>query len=438
MQGYISTSLTLLVGIGVLIGLTVCVFAGPIVRSCFKGPAELLLPTTLALRIASVAFILQFLTQVMLSIPTALQRFEILNMVRAGSEAFRIAGAVVLLWLGYGLPSLMGMVLLASLSACLAYAIAAKKLLPELNIVPGFSRSHLGSLLRHSRYVVLANAGNQVVSAADVFLIGYFLPVANVAYYAIGYALAQRVSIFVNNVVSVVFPAASSFAGADQADKVRELYLRGMKLCATVGCFPVLALSIFSRPFLMYWLGSDYAREGALVLSLLAIGFLINSFSYVPYQVLQSTHHADTAAKAITAYAILNVTLFCFLIPRFGIVGAAAGFLIAQLLFVPVFIQRANQLLGLRWTAVLRVSYFQPLLAAGLAGGFCWACRSWVTSFNTLAAVVATGLIVYTLLVMLAVVDPRERAVCVFLVNRWISYVGLRKSAAPEEGCING
>jgi len=433
MQGYVSTSLTLLVGIGALIGATVCVFAGPIVRICFRGSAELLPLTVLALRIASVAFILQFLTQVMLSVPTAMQRFEIVNMVRAGSEALRIAGAVVLLWLGYGLPSLMGMVLVASLSACIAYAIAAKKLIPALNIVPGFSRSHLGSLLTHSKYVVLANAGNQVVSAADVFLIGYFLPVANVAYYGIGYTLAQRMSIFVNNVVSVVFPAASSFSGAEQAGKVRELYLRGMKLCATVGCFPALGLAIFSRPFLMYWLGSDYAREGALVLALLALWFLINSFSYVPYQVLQSTHHADTAAKAIAAYTILNVTLFLLLIPRFGIVGAATGFLIAQLVFVPLFMQRANRLLGVPWKAVLSVSYLRPFFAASLAGAVCWLCRPWVSSFGTLAAAVAIGGTVYTLLVALAVLDPGERAASILLVNRWISQVRHRRSAVATE-----
>jgi O-antigen/teichoic acid export membrane protein len=307
-----------------------------------------------------------------------------------------------------------------------------------LNLVPGFSRSHLGSLLRHSKYVVAASAGNGVVSSADVFLIGYFLPVASVAYYAIGYTLAQRMSTFVNNVVSVVFPAASSFAGAEQAANVRELYLRGMKLCATVGGFPALALAIFSRPFLLYWLGPDYAREGTAVLSLLALGFLINSFSYVPYQVLQSTRHADTAATAIAAYAVLNVTLFLILIPRFGVVGAAAGFLIAQLIFVPLFMNRANQLLGVRWKLVLGVSYFRPLLATSLAGAVCWVCRPSVSSFSTLAAAVAIGLTVYALSVVLAVVDLRERAAGIVLFKRWLSCLRPRTAATPTEAGING
>src|SRR5689334_16820105 len=104
-QKYFSTSLTVLVGIGVLIGVFVCILAPAIVRTGFKGPRELTESAVLALRIASVAFILQFLTQALSAVPTAVQRFEIVNLVRAGTEALRIVGTMGLLFLGRGLPS---------------------------------------------------------------------------------------------------------------------------------------------------------------------------------------------------------------------------------------------------------------------------------------------------------------------------------------------
>jgi len=91
-QTYFSTSLTVLVGIGAAIGVFVCILAPLIVRSSFKGPEELTESAVLALRIASLAFILQFLTQVLSAVPTAAQRFEIVNLVRAGTEALRILG----------------------------------------------------------------------------------------------------------------------------------------------------------------------------------------------------------------------------------------------------------------------------------------------------------------------------------------------------------
>lgn len=420
MQNYLSTSLTLLVGIGLLIAVFVCLLADPIVRHCFKGPAELTAPTILALRVASVAFVLQFLVQVVSAIPAAVQRFEILNLVRAGSEALRIVGTVALLSLGYGLPSLMVMVLLASFCALLAYGVAARRLVPALKVVPGFSRSHFHSLFRHSKYVMVGNVGNQVVSTADNFLIGYFLPVANLAYYGIAHAIAQRLWGFVGNMVSVVFPAASTFTGAGQQEQLKQLYLRGMKVGAAAACFPVVTLCMFSRPFLLYWLGPDYAQEGAVVLSLLTLGFLLNSFSHVPYQVLQSTYHAATAAKGTVAYAIVNLTLFVLLIPPFGIVGASAGFLIAQFLYVPWFVQTANRLLGLRWRTVVAVSYLPVFLATGVTALACWACRPWVHSLFTVALAVAASFLVYASLGFVLVLDAKDKVACRLLLHRWV------------------
>lgn len=419
MQSYFSTSLTVLAGIGAAIGLGINLFAVPLVHTFFRGNPELIPGTTIALRIAGIAFLLQFLNQVMLSIPTALQRFEIVNLIRAVSELARIGAMVGLLYLGSDLPVLMTAVILLSLGTCIAYSVASKMLLPELSFRPCFSRSHLSSLLRHSRYIVLANAGSQMVSMADVSLIGYFLPVANVAYYSVPFLLAQRLWVFVANVVSVVFPAASSFSGAEEPWKVREVYLRGMKLCALAASFPAIALAIFSRPFLLYWLGADYAQKGSLVLMLSSIGFLINSFSYAPYQVLQGTQHARTAAKGMMAYMCLNLVLFVIFIPAMGIVGAAVGFLVSQLLFVPAFVGRANRLFGAKWATVLRVAYARPLLAAFAAGALCYALRFLVHSMFSLAIVVVAGAVLYLLLIPFFVLDGRERETCQFLFLRW-------------------
>lgn len=426
MQRYLSTSLTVLVGIGAGIALLVFMLADMIVRHCFKGSASLAPSTVLALRIASMAFILQFLIQVASSIPAAAQRFEIINLVRAGSEGLRIIVTVVLLALGFGLPSLMAVVIFASLCACVGYALASRRLIPALRLRPGFSQRHLLSLLRHSRYVLIVNLSNQLVGTMDNLLIGVFLPIANVAYYAIAYTLAQRLWTFVANLISVVFPAASAFAGAERQDQLKQLYLRGMKVAACAGCFPAVALCLFSQPFLLYWLGPDYAKQGAPVLSLLALGFLVNSFTYVPYQVLQSTHYAGTAAKGSIIYGAINLGLFFVFIPRFGIIGAATAFLLGQILFVPWFIKKANRLLGVGWRTLFAASYARVFIAAALACSACWFFRVWVDSILTLAVVITAGLVLYVLLAATLVLDSTEKEACRALVQRWTAFLPAR------------
>jgi O-antigen/teichoic acid export membrane protein len=430
-QEYVSTSMTLLLGIGLLIGAIVSLLAGPIVRACFKGTGALMEPTILSLRIASFAFILQFFCQVASAVPAAAQRFEILNFVRSFSDFLRIAGTVLLISLGMGLPALMCAILFSILCACAGYTLAAKKLLPSLQMRPGFSQTAFRSLIHHSKYVLVSNASNQLVATADNFLIGCFLPVSNVAYYGIAYALAQRLWGVIGNAVSVVFPAASAFSGADREADVRELYLRGMKLAAAIGCFPALAVCIYSGKFLLFWLGPEYASHGATVLALLTAGFLVNSFTQVPYQVLQSTKHADTAAKGAMWYTALNLTLYVILIPPFGILGAAGAFFCAQVLFVPWFIGKANALLGIEWGTLVRASYarvFPPAIAGGLV---CWVCRPWVHSFLTLAPAAGLGFLVYLLSSLVLVMDTRERAAIQLLLGRWRSLLQLRWSRVP-------
>jgi O-antigen/teichoic acid export membrane protein len=426
MQAFFSTSLTVLMLVGLFIGGTVCLFAALIVRRFLQVPPEMAGAAVLSLRIASAAFVLQFFCQVVSAIPTAMQRFEILNLVRAGSEAMRVLGTVLLLHLGYGLPSLMGMVLCASLCASLGYAFAAKRLLPGLSLMPGFSPSRLRTLIRHSRHVVIANTSNQIVGSVDTFLIGYFLPVANLAYYGIAYSLAQKLWGFVSNAVSVIFPAASAFGSVDQTEHLTQLYLRGMKFSAAMACFPAAALCMFSRPFLMLWLGPDYAREGTPVLILLTMAFALSSFTSVPYQVLQATHYAHTAAVSSLSYMVINVILFSLLIPPLGIVGAALAFLTAQLLFVPWFIHRANCLLHLRWRSLLAASLAPVLLATGIGSLVCWLCRPYVHSFFSLALAGAAGFTAYAFVGSLVILDSRERETCMFLLRRWVSMLAGR------------
>jgi len=227
-----------------------------------------------------------------------------------------------------------------------------------------------------------------------------------------------------------VFPAASAFSGTQEREQLNELYLRGMKLAAAVGAFPAIALAAFSRPFLLLWLGPEYAGEGATVLSILAIGFLLNSLTQVPFQVLQSTRHVDVTSKASMGYAALNLGLFAVLIPSLGIRGAAIAFAASQVLFVPWFIGKANRLLDVGWPVVLRTSYTQVFFATALSTVVCWLVRPWVHTFLTLTVAVALSGVVYLTAVLTLVLEGKERAALLLVMQRGLSL--LPRRAAPE------
>jgi O-antigen/teichoic acid export membrane protein len=436
-QQYVSTALTTLLTAGIVAGIAVFLAATPLVHYLFKDTAELTGKAVLALRIASIAFILQFVIQVVSSVCIAAQKFEIVNSVRVASEVLRIGGTIAILAGGGGLPALLAWVMFTSLFLCVAYAVASKRIVPSLDFRPRFSRRHLHSLLHHSKYVVITNVSNQVAGSADNVILGAFLPVANQAYYGIAYTLAQRFWVLVANISSVVFPAASAFSANARPDQVRELYLRGSKIAAAAACFPAFALCLFSRPFLLYWLGPEYADHGALVLSLLILGFMVNAFSLVAYQVLQSTHYVSTAARASVVYVIVNVAMFVACIPKFGLAGASAGFLAAQLLFVPWFVMKANRLLEVKWRELIFAAYLRVFLISVGACGISWLLHPWVRSLFTLGVAVAVGLCSYALLSYVFVLDEEEKAACRLLVHRLASVLDIRKAAISKAAAIN-
>jgi O-antigen/teichoic acid export membrane protein len=430
-QGYVGTSFALYAVTGLLIGLLASVLARWVVTRFLNVPLDLQHTVTLSFWIASAAFLFRFVGQVPAAIPIAAQRFDIANFLNVGSEATRIVGVLGVLYLGHFLVGVMMVTVVASFLFCGASFIAARRLIPDICLRPGFSRAHFLSLVRFSKFVVVGNLTNRVVTNADNVLIGYFLPVSSMAFYGVAYALGQKLWTLAGTVAGVVFPAASSLSRSSQESQLQSLYLRGTKAVTAAVCFPALALCIFSREFLLHWIGPEFAEQGALVLRLLAGGFFLNCLGHVPYLMLQSTGYPEVAARLAMIYGVANVALFALLIPRFGIVGAAAGFLASQILVVPWIVHRANRLFRIRWSALLANSYRPLLVASGLGCLACLGLRPWASSMLRLLVASIVGGLVYMVATWTTGLGTAERAECLAAIDqlRFSSYRPRREGA---------
>ena len=102
---------------------------------------------------------------------------------------------------------------------------------------------------------------------------------------------------------------------------------------------------------------------------------------------------------------------------RFGIVGAAAGFLISQLVIVPWQFHVANRLLGIAGRTFLQSS-LKPLPALALACAVSIAGLPLIHSLLQTMLVGGAGLTVYAAAVWFTALDSRERATCLGLLRR--------------------
>jgi O-antigen/teichoic acid export membrane protein len=414
---YFGAALTLFLGVTGAVVIPVVLSSEYLVAEFLNLSMSVREPARLGLLIANGALVFHLLGQVFASVPIASQRFGIVNAISVGTEVLKVLGMVAVLVVGPSLPALALVLLLVAVVRFTALVITARRLVPGLSLLPRVSRPYLGAMLHFSKYVVVSTASSRLIDSVDKLVIGHFLPAAFVTFYSIPFVLAQRIGAIVRNVTTVVFPAASALSVESSSSRLKQLYVSSSKLVAAMAAFSSLALFVFSHELLLFWIGAEVAQRSAPILRLLSLGYLVNFLGRVPYSISQATGRPDIAAGFAASSAALNLALLLVLVPRYGIEGAAWGFLVTQLALTPLFVVRANRLVGVKLGSLMAAAYGPVAAALGPVLLLLWAARPLASSLVSLGAVVALGLLVYAGLVAMLVLDVRERGACLAFVE---------------------
>jgi len=79
---------------------------------------------------------------------------------------------------------------------------------------------------------------------------------------------------------------------------------------------------------LTLWLGSEFADNSTLVMQLLTVGVLLNSFAFVPFGLIQSAGRPDLTAKLHLIELPFYLLLLWWMVGIYGIVGAAIAWVV--------------------------------------------------------------------------------------------------------------
>jgi O-antigen/teichoic acid export membrane protein len=364
---------------------------------------------TFALSVTALGVLFSMTTESLSALPVALQRFDIYNRMNILTSTVRNLGAVLVLALGLFVKGVLLVYLFSSFAALLGYIYYCRKLIPRLSLCPKVTWPDFKRLFGFSVPVFLAGVSALVAHRVDRVLVACFLPISAVAFYAIPYSLAEKTSMGVGNITSVIFPSASELLSMQAHQKVQELYIRASKMVLLAGMPVTILLLAIPAQILGYFVGKEYAVEGALPLRFLAAGFFFNILAHVPYVVAQGIDRPWISAKYSMINGLANLALFLTLIPRYGIVGAGMAFLISQAVIMPLLIWEVNRLLGISWASLLLRSYLRPLACGAAVFGLLWLSRSHASSLLNLVFIAASVLAVFAVLALAGAIDARER-----------------------------
>ena len=226
------------------------------------------------------------------------------------------------------------------------------------------SRSRARELVQVGGYLLVVELSNLVIYALDRVILGVFRSAEAVGLYE-GPVRTHNLFYALGNALAVTtLPAASRYAAAGDAERLRALAVRGSRYTlALIVPLAVTAIAL-SGPLLEVWLGERY-REGEVALAILVSYWLLYGALAVTPGFLVGAGRARSVASVIAAVAASSLVLSLALTPLLGLEGPALGTAIAFILGFPFLLRLALSAAGARLGDLARAAWL-PAYSLGL------------------------------------------------------------------------
>jgi O-antigen/teichoic acid export membrane protein len=201
-----------------------------------------------------------------------------------------------------------------------------------------------------------------LISRLDVFMVAYFLPVAEVGLYAIIVEIANVTRKVRHSFVPIFMPVASDLIHRGDSDRLRNSFSFVVRwiLNVNIAFFAVICLA--GRDILAIF-GPEFVLA-ATSLIVLCLGHLISTALDPAEIVLLMAGRTYLCLLDLCLLLAINVILDIFLIPLYGLVGAAMG---AAISLVAINLVRMLQVYLLLHIQPFKKAVLKPVLAGGLA-----------------------------------------------------------------------
>jgi O-antigen/teichoic acid export membrane protein len=366
--GVVWTSLALLVPVGV-VGAALLFVASPWLVSMLNVPANLRTETTTAFRVLSLAIPFAGATAALRGVLEARQLFGVVNALRVPHGVLMFLGPVAVLPFSRSVVPAVAILTIARATLCLAHYVVCRRRVSELAGRPfEWSREAVRPLLTFGGWMTVSNIVSPLMNTLDRFVVGAFLGVSIVTYYAAPSELVTKMWLFTAAIHPVVFPALAS-TGARNREQTAALFDRMLRVTFAGLLLPTALLVLLAPEILALWLGRAFAAQSTSVLQILAIAVFVNTLGQGALILVHALGRPDITGKYHVAELPFWAVALWFLLPRFGIAGAAIAWAARAIVDAVLLLLTCPALLRETRTAVNKTLVL--LFAAMLALGAC-------------------------------------------------------------------
>ena len=263
----------------------------------------------------------------------AFQRHDIIKTLHAIEEIIRISVMALLIKNGYGLVALATTLLITSTLRSIAGAIWLKKLFPELTFsLFKFDNEISKKLFRYSKITFVISIGWLIMFSSDSFILGLLSSSTAAGIYAPGAQLMLYLRNIINTIGVPLIPAISHLDANNSYDRIRQIYLKGLKYISFISFVMAAGVILYAKPFVSLWLESEFAQT-ADVMVILAVGTAFFIPQIIGNSILFGCGKHKIIMYVLLCEVVIKIILSIILIPLFGVIGMAMANTVPQVIF---------------------------------------------------------------------------------------------------------
>jgi O-antigen/teichoic acid export membrane protein len=307
---------------GAVAGL-VALFAPAIADHLIRPPADLRPDAILALRLLAGGFFAR-------AIANCLNTSQLIRLRWAGHTLITtvvmvsqiVLVPVVLAVFHVGVGGAAAVILTTFIALAVFHFLYSAKLQPALRH-PRLEISAMPTLARFGVGLTIAG-GMAIFFSAERFFFTGANHLSDVAYYSVASSLALLITVVPVAATLPLLPALSRLRATNQWERLRSLFREAITGLTVVGTPVALALAFCAQPFLRLWAGSAYAHASTAPFWVMLAGLWLHFGSLVSMEWLQASGRTALIAKVNTIQVPIYLAASALVVPRFGVMGAAA------------------------------------------------------------------------------------------------------------------
>ena len=221
---------------------------------------------------------------------------------------------------------LLGFIILAIASSIQVAVAFNRKQFEDKGI-----RYTYNSIFRKSYPMALSAVSYFMMQSVDIILLGKFSTFETVAYYSVAVKLATATSLALHSVTIIIAPKIAEIYKKQELIQLKEMIKSSARLIFILSVPALLILSLFATFFLGIF-GSQYeiAKEA---LWILLLGQLFNTLCGPVAIYMNMTGKQNKLHQILIFGFVTNLLLNWFLIPDYGMMGAASATAISMILW---------------------------------------------------------------------------------------------------------